>query len=153
MTSLLISGLVGGLARAKLLGSPGSGVCAPVADKSGRPLYRDRSRRVWDLLPGGFRAEIEGGGTRDLAPREVKAVERDRPSGPFGCPAWTTASSPGSKPEFEPAGDTIRVRPRRVARRTRPDDGYGMLKYDRPGQLATLPVVRGKAAGADFRLH
>ena len=41
---------------------------------------------------------------------------------------------PGSKLDFELEGDSIRVRPIRTIRRTRPEDGYGMLKCDQPGE-------------------
>jgi hypothetical protein len=41
---------------------------------------------------------------------------------------------PGTKLDFELEGDTIRVRPLRAIRRTRPEDGYGMLKCDHPGE-------------------
>ncbi len=40
---------------------------------------------------------------------------------------------PGTKLDFELEGDSIRVRPLRSIQRTRPEDGYGMLKCDQPG--------------------
>lgn len=40
---------------------------------------------------------------------------------------------PGTKLDFELEGDTIRVRPLRAVQRTRPEEGYGMLRCDRPG--------------------
>ena len=40
---------------------------------------------------------------------------------------------PGTKLDFELEGDTIRVRPLRAISRTRPEDGYGLLRCDQPG--------------------
>jgi antitoxin PrlF len=49
----------------------------------------------------------------------------------------------GTKLDFELEGDTIRVRALRTVRRTRPEDGYGMLRCDQPGErrLADFDVA------------
>jgi AbrB family looped-hinge helix DNA binding protein len=41
---------------------------------------------------------------------------------------------PGSKLDFELEGDSIRVRPVRTIPSTRPEDGYGLLRCDQPGE-------------------
>ena len=50
---------------------------------------------------------------------------------------------PGTRLDFELEGDTIRVRPLRTVRRTRPEDGYGMLTCEQPGErrLADFDVA------------
>lgn len=50
---------------------------------------------------------------------------------------------PGTKLDFELEGDSIRVRPLRTIQRTRPEDGYGLLKCDQPGtrRLADFDVA------------
>jgi antitoxin PrlF len=50
---------------------------------------------------------------------------------------------PGTKLDLELEGDTIRVRALRAIKRTRPEDGYGMLKCDQPGErrLADFDVA------------
>jgi AbrB family looped-hinge helix DNA binding protein len=40
---------------------------------------------------------------------------------------------PGSKLDFELEGDSIRVRILRTIKQTRPEDGFGLLRCDRPG--------------------
>ena len=61
--------------------------------------------------------------------------------------------SPGTKLDFELEGDTIRVRPLRAVRRTRPEDGYGMLKCDQPGErrLADFDVATAMRSSGDDR--
>jgi AbrB family looped-hinge helix DNA binding protein len=59
---------------------------------------------------------------------------------------------PGTKLDFELEGDSIRVRPVRAIRRTRPEDGYGMLKCNQPGarRLADFDVATAmRDAGHD----
>ena len=41
--------------------------------------------------------------------------------------------APGSKLDFELEGDSIRVRILRTIKQTRPEDGFGLLRCDRPG--------------------
>lgn len=41
---------------------------------------------------------------------------------------------PGTKLDFELEGDSIRVRPVRAIKRTRPEEGYGMFRCDQPGE-------------------
>ncbi len=41
---------------------------------------------------------------------------------------------PGSKLDFELEGDSIRVKPLRTIKPTRPEDGYGLLRCDQPGE-------------------
>lgn len=50
---------------------------------------------------------------------------------------------PGTKLDFELEGDSIRVRPHRTIQRSRPEDGYGLLKCDQPGtrRLADFDVA------------
>jgi antitoxin PrlF len=50
---------------------------------------------------------------------------------------------PGTKLDFELEGDTIRVRPLRAVARPRTEDGFGILKCDRPGErrLADFDVA------------
>jgi antitoxin PrlF len=50
---------------------------------------------------------------------------------------------PGTRLDFELEGDTIRVRPLRAVRRTRPEDGFGMLTCEQPGErrLADFDVA------------
>ncbi|SDX43864.1 AbrB/MazE/SpoVT family DNA-binding domain-containing protein [Thiocapsa roseopersicina] len=40
---------------------------------------------------------------------------------------------PGTKLDFELEGDSIRIRPLRTIKRTRPEAGYGLLTCDQPG--------------------
>jgi AbrB family looped-hinge helix DNA binding protein len=59
---------------------------------------------------------------------------------------------PGTRLDFELEGDSIRVRPVRAIRRTRPEDGYGLLKCDQPGErrLAEFDVATAmRHAGRD----
>jgi antitoxin PrlF len=58
---------------------------------------------------------------------------------------------PGTKLDFELEGDTIRVRPLRAISRTRPADGYGILKCDQPGErrLAEFDVATAMRSGDD----
>jgi AbrB family looped-hinge helix DNA binding protein len=60
---------------------------------------------------------------------------------------------PGTKLDFELEGDTIRVRPLRVISRTRPEDGYGMLRCDQPGErrLAEFDVATAMRSADDDR--
>jgi len=50
---------------------------------------------------------------------------------------------PGSKLDFELEGDSIRVRPLRSIPRSRTEDGYGLLRCERPGErrLADFDVA------------
>jgi antitoxin PrlF len=41
---------------------------------------------------------------------------------------------PGSKLDFELEGGSIRVRPLRTIKPTRPEDGYGLLRCEQPGE-------------------
>ena len=60
---------------------------------------------------------------------------------------------PGTKLNFELEGDTIRVRPLRGLKQTRPEDGYGMLKCDQPGErrLADFDVATAMRGSGDDR--
>jgi AbrB family looped-hinge helix DNA binding protein len=51
--------------------------------------------------------------------------------------------APGTKLDFELEGDSIRVRPLRVVKRTRPDEGFGMFTCEQPGErsLADFDVA------------
>ena len=56
---------------------------------------------------------------------------------------------PGSKLDFELAGDSIRVRPLRPIKPTRPEDGCGLLRCDQPGErwlseFDVAAVMRGE---------
>jgi antitoxin PrlF len=42
--------------------------------------------------------------------------------------------APGTKLDFELEGDSIRVRPLRAVKRTRPDEGFGMFRCEQPGE-------------------
>jgi antitoxin PrlF len=61
--------------------------------------------------------------------------------------------APGTKLDFELEGDTIRVRALRAPKQTRPEDGYGMLKYDQPGErrLADFDVAAAMREADDDR--
>jgi antitoxin PrlF len=60
---------------------------------------------------------------------------------------------PGTKLDFELEGDTIRVKALRATKRTRPEDGYGMLKCDQPGErrLADFDVAAAMRKTDDDR--
>lgn len=60
---------------------------------------------------------------------------------------------PGTKLDFELEGDTIRVRPLRAISRTRPEDGYGLLRCDQPGErrLAEFDVATAMRGSGDDR--
>ena len=60
---------------------------------------------------------------------------------------------PGTKLDFELVGDSIRVRPQRAVMPTQPEDGYGMLRCDRPGErrLADFDVAVAMRETADDR--
>lgn len=60
---------------------------------------------------------------------------------------------PGTKLDFELEGDTTRVRPLRTISRTRPEDGYGLLRCDQPGErrLAELDVATAMRSSGDDR--
>jgi AbrB family looped-hinge helix DNA binding protein len=62
-------------------------------------------------------------------------------------------TAPGTKLDFELEGDTIRVRPLRTVQRTRPEDGYGMLKCDQPGErrLADFDVATAMRGSGERR--
>jgi antitoxin PrlF len=51
--------------------------------------------------------------------------------------------APGTKLDFELEGDSIRVRPLRAVKRTRPDEGFGMFRCEQPGErrLADFDVA------------
>jgi AbrB family looped-hinge helix DNA binding protein len=50
---------------------------------------------------------------------------------------------PGTKLDFELEGDNIRVKPLRRIKPTHPEDGYGLLRCDQPGErrLADFDVA------------
>ena len=60
---------------------------------------------------------------------------------------------PGSKLDFELEGDSIRVRPLKSIPPSRPEDGYGMLRCNLPGErsLARFDVAEAMRAEADDR--
>ncbi|WP_207787794.1 AbrB/MazE/SpoVT family DNA-binding domain-containing protein [Candidatus Thiosymbion oneisti] len=60
--------------------------------------------------------------------------------------------APGSKLDFELEGDSIRIRLGKAIRPSRVEDGYGLLRYERPGErrLADFDVaaaMRNQDAG------
>ena len=61
--------------------------------------------------------------------------------------------APGSKLDFELEGDVIRVRLRKSIQSTRPEDGYGLLVCDRPGErhLSDFDVADAMRAENDDR--
>lgn len=58
---------------------------------------------------------------------------------------------PGTQLDFELEGDSIRVRLIRSIKRARPEDGYGMLRCDRPGErhLADFDVAEAMRGTGD----
>jgi antitoxin PrlF len=61
--------------------------------------------------------------------------------------------TPGTKLDFELEGDSIRIRPLRAISRTRPEDGYGILRCDLPGErrLAEFDVATAMRSSGDDR--
>lgn len=60
---------------------------------------------------------------------------------------------PGSKLDFELEGDSIRVRPLKSIPPSRAEDGYGMLRCNRPGErrLADFDVAEAMRTEGDDR--
>ena len=60
---------------------------------------------------------------------------------------------PGTKLDFELEGDSIRVRPQRSIKRSRPEDGFGMLTCNQPGErrLADFDVAAAMRDSDDDR--
>ena len=60
---------------------------------------------------------------------------------------------PGTKLDFELEGDSIRVRPQRAIKRSRPEDGFGMLTCNQPGErrLADFDVAAAMRDSDDDR--
>jgi AbrB family looped-hinge helix DNA binding protein len=60
---------------------------------------------------------------------------------------------PGTKLDFELEGDSIRIRPLRPIKPTRPDDGYGLLICDQPGErrLSDFDVAAAMRGERDDR--
>ena len=60
---------------------------------------------------------------------------------------------PGTKLDFALEGDTMRVRPLRAVQRTRPEEGYGILRCDQPGarRLADFDVAAAMRGTDDDR--
>lgn len=61
--------------------------------------------------------------------------------------------APGSKLDFELEGDVIRVRLRKSIQSTCPEDGYGLLVCDQPGErhLSDFDVADAMRAESDDR--
>jgi hypothetical protein len=60
---------------------------------------------------------------------------------------------PGTRLNFELEGDSIRVRPQRMIKRSRPEDGFGMLTCNQPGErhLADFDVAAAMRDSDDDR--
>jgi antitoxin PrlF len=61
---------------------------------------------------------------------------------------------PGTRLDSELEVDTIRVSPVRGVKRTRPEDGYGMLRCDQPGErrLSDFAVATARRGSGNDRL-
>lgn len=60
----------------------------------------------------------------------------------------------GTRLDFGLQGDTMRVSPVRGVKRTRPEDGYGVLRCDQPGErrLSDFDVATARRGSDDDRL-
>jgi AbrB family looped-hinge helix DNA binding protein len=61
--------------------------------------------------------------------------------------------APGTKLDFELEGDSIRIRPRRAIKPAQPEDGYGLLTCNQPGErrLADFDVATAMRNLSDDR--